>query len=113
MTGPLVTVKAALDAYVTKDRAAIERVIGDPYREAYFARCWPNSQATTGMDFIKGTETGEYAFIVYEGRTAEKRFRNAELHQVVDGRIVETQVYFGWDLPHPAERGGFFKSNQG
>lgn len=99
MTGPLATVKAALDAYVKKDRAAIERVIGDPYsftspldnalsRETYFARCWPNSEATTGMDFIEGAETGEYAFIVYEGRTADKRFRNAELHRVVDGRIT-------------------------
>jgi hypothetical protein len=124
MNGPLTAVKAALDAYVAKDRDAIERVIGDPYsftspldnalgRTTYFDRCWPNSKAMTGVAFVQGAEHGEWAWIVYEASTAGKRFRNAELHRVVDGRIVETQVYFGWDLPHKAPKGGFLDGEAG
>lgn len=117
MPGPLETVKRALQAYLDKDRAAIEAVIADDYRftsprdnaldrDTYFARCWPASEAMTAMELIHGTEDGELAWIVYEA-TIGTRFRNAELHRVRDGRIVETQVFFGWALPHPAPPGGF------
>lgn len=122
MPGPLATVKIALQAYVDKDRRAIEAVIGDPYsftspldnalsRNTYFTRCWPNSEACTGMKFIEGAEQGDWAFIVYEGSNGDKTFRNAELHRVENGRIVETQVYFGWDVPHKAEPGGFVQND--
>lgn len=51
MTGPLETVKKALQANVDKDRALIDSVIGRPYsftspldnalgREIDFERCW-------------------------------------------------------------------------
>jgi hypothetical protein len=56
----------------------------------------------TGMEFVQGAEHGEWGL---DG----KPFRNAELHRVVDGRIVETQVHFGWDLPHRAPQGGFIE----
>jgi hypothetical protein len=67
MPGPLDAVKKALQAYVDKDRDAIEAVIGDPYsftspldnalsRETYFERCWPNSESCTGMKFVQGAE---------------------------------------------------------
>jgi len=36
-----------------------------------------------------------------------KRFRNCELHTVRNGKLVATEVYFGWDLPHKAAFGGF------
>ena len=45
----------------------------------------------TAMEFIRGSETGDWAWITYEGSTATKRFRNTELHRVRDGRIVETE----------------------
>ena len=54
----------------------------------------------------KGAEIGERAFIVYEAATSAKRFRNCELHTVRDGKLVSVEVYFGWDLPHPAPLGG-------
>jgi hypothetical protein len=122
MSGPLDAVKKALQAYVDKDRDAIEAVIGDPYsftspldnalsRETYFARCWPNSESCTGMMFVQGAEQDDWAFIVYEGSSADKTFRNAELHRVQNGRIVETQVYFGWNVPHEAMPGGFIGDN--
>ena len=116
--GALAAVRAALKAYVDKDRAAIEAVIGDDYhftspldnrldRATYFARCWPNSEYTDGFDEIIAAETGARAFVVYEGRAGAHRFRNCEVHTVRDGRIVDTEVYFGWDLPHKAQPGGF------
>jgi ketosteroid isomerase-like protein len=122
MLGPLETVKRALQAYLDKDRAAIEAVIADEYRftsprdnaldrATYFARCWPASEVMTSMEIIHGSEDGELAWVVYDG-TINTRFRNAELHRVRDGRIVETQVFFGWALPHPAPPGGFIDDDR-
>jgi ketosteroid isomerase-like protein len=118
MASPLETVKRALTAFANKDRDEIESVIGNPYsftspmdnalsRDSYFERCWPNSAAFTEMTFIRGAEDGPWAFIVYEGVAGGKRFRNTELHRVENGKIVETEVYFGWNIPHDAPRGGF------
>ncbi len=118
MPGPLDTVKKALRAFAEKDRAAIEAVIGEPYsftspvdnglsRETFFERCWPNSAAFSAMNFIRGAEDGGWAFITYEGVANGKRFRNTEVHRVENGRIVETEVYFGWNIPHEARSGGF------
>ncbi|HST59874.1 MAG TPA: nuclear transport factor 2 family protein [Longimicrobium sp.] len=123
MTGPLGTVKLALQAYVDKDRAALEGVIAEDYRftspvdnaldrATYFARCWPGSEVMDTVDVLHGTEDGELAWIAYESAMAGKRFRNAELHRVRDGRIVETQVFFGWTLPHAAPAGGFIENER-
>jgi hypothetical protein len=117
---PVAVVKAALQAYVDKDRTAIEAVIGDPYaftspldnaldRQTYFDRCWPNSQNMTTVQLIHAIEDGDRAYVVYEASTMDKRFRNAELHTVRGGRIVATEVYFGWDLPHKAAPGKFLQ----
>jgi hypothetical protein len=120
MLSPIAAVKAALQAYVDKDRPAIEAVIGDPYtftspldntlnRQTYFSRCWPNSKNMTTIQVIHAFEADDRAYVVYEASTAAKRFRNAELHMVRDGRIVATEVYFGWDLPHIAAPGNFIQ----
>ena len=116
-TDPLAIVRACLKAYVDKDRNAIEALIAGDYRftspidnaldrESYFAICWTNSTAMKSFDFIAGAEDGERAFVVYEGETLKgKRFRNCEVHTVRDGRLVSTEVYFGWNVPHPLRRG--------
>jgi hypothetical protein len=120
VTGPLAVVRKAMQAYVDKDREAIESVIAANYRftspldnaidrATYFLRCWPNSETITAMKYIGGGDAGEWVWVVYEGHTATKGFRNTELHKVRDGKIVETEVYFGWDLPHPAASGKFVK----
>jgi ketosteroid isomerase-like protein len=121
---PLQIVRKALRAYVEKDRDAIESVIAQDYRftspldngldrAAYFARCWPNSERMSDMTFIDGAESGDTAWIVYEAATsAGKRFRNAEMHRTRDGKLVATEVYFGWDLPHPAAKGGFIRDGK-
>jgi hypothetical protein len=114
--GPLDTVKAALQAYIDKDRAAIEALIADDYsftspldnaidRETYFRLCWPNSEGMTGMDFVAGAEDGDFAWITYEGGFGDRRSRNTEYHRVRDGQLVATEVYFGWNLPHPVPAG--------
>jgi hypothetical protein len=58
------------------------------------------------FDFIAGAEDGERAFVVYEGETsAGKRFRNCEVHIVRGGKLVSTEVYFGWNVPHKVAAG--------
>lgn len=112
-------VRAALQAYVDKDRAAIESLLAADYRftspldnaldrATYFRRCWPNSASMTACECVHAVDFGDCAFVVYEAQVeGGKRFRNAELHTVRDGRIVGTEVYFGWDLPHKAPVGGY------
>jgi predicted enzyme related to lactoylglutathione lyase len=111
--------RAAYEAYVTKDRAAIEALIADDFRfsspldnrldrATYFARCWPNSETSERFEFIHLVPHGEQVFVTYEGRGAGgHRFRNTEIVTVRGAQIVEVEVYFGWDLPHKAQLGGF------
>ncbi|TMJ34008.1 MAG: nuclear transport factor 2 family protein [Alphaproteobacteria bacterium] len=118
-SNPLAVARGCLEAYVSKDRAAIEALIAEDYhftspidnaldRETYFTRCWPNSKAMTGFDYIYQIEDAERAFIVYEAHmTGGKTFRNSEVYTVRDGKLIATEVYFGWDLPHKAPKGGF------
>ena len=120
MTNDAVAIaRAAYEAYVTKDRAAIEALIADDFhftspldnrldRATYFARCWPSSETTEGFEFFRLVRDGERVFVTYEGRGAGgHRFRNTEIVTVRGKQIVEVEVYFGWDLPHKAPVGGF------
>ena len=114
---PLAVARACMKAYTDKDRAAIEMLIANDYhftspidnaldRATYFAICWPNSAVIEGFDCVCQVETGDRAFIVYEGRTSNgKTFRNCEVHTVRDGRLTATEVYFGWDVPHDVPKG--------
>ncbi|MEK2604412.1 nuclear transport factor 2 family protein [Burkholderia arboris] len=111
--------RACYRAYADKDRDAIEALIAQDFhftspldnrldRDTYFARCWPNSAMLTCFDFIDVVAHGEYVFAVYEAEThGGKRFRNAERLRVRDGRIVEAEVYFGWNVPHDVRDGTF------
>jgi ketosteroid isomerase-like protein len=113
----LTVARACLQAYVEKDRAALEALLADDFhftspidnaldRATYFRVCWPNSVALAGFDDIHEVDAGDRAFIVYEARTsAGKRFRNCEMYTVRNGKLVATEVYFGWDLPHHVPQG--------
>lgn len=109
---------ACLQAYVDKSRDVVEALIAEDFRftspldngidrATYFERCWPNCKSMTGVTIIEAVDAGEHAFVVYEADTETKRFRNCELHTARDGKLVAVEVYFGWDLPHPAPPGGF------
>src|SRR5262249_13698111 len=120
--GPLSVARACLQAYVDKDRAAIEALLDEHFhftspidnaldRETYMKICWPNSNLMAGFEYIYGCEDGDHAFIVYEARTSTgKRFRNSEVHTVRGGKLVATEVYFGWDLPHKAPQGAHMET---
>ena len=112
-------VRRCYQAYVDKDRAAIEAIISDDFhftspldnridRTTYFQRCWPNSKTITGFDFVALEGVGDRVFVIYEGRSNHgHRFRNTEILTVRDARIVDVEVYFGWSIPHRAVEGSF------
>jgi ketosteroid isomerase-like protein len=113
MQDPEEIVRACYQAYVDKDRAAIEAIIAEDFhftsprddridRALYFQRCWPGSENFRSIEIKRLFAQGGEVFVTYEGETkAGKRFRNTEFLTVSDGQIVEVEVYFGWDLPHP------------
>jgi ketosteroid isomerase-like protein len=116
---PIAIARACYQAYVDKDRAAIESLIADDFhftspvdnhldRATYFARCWPNSQAIAGFDFSRLVADDNRVFVTYDGRnTNGERFRNTEILTIRDGKIADAEVYFGWSIPHKAPKGGF------
>lgn len=115
---PAETARACMQAFVTKDRVAIEALIAKDFsftspldnridRATYFARCWPNSEAMDGVAFIHVVEDGDRVFLTYEAEARGRRFRNTEILTVRDGKITEVEVYFGWNIPHKARQGGF------
>jgi ketosteroid isomerase-like protein len=113
----LAVARACLQAYVDKDRAAIESLLDEDFhftspidnaldRAAYMRICWPNSATLARFDDIYEIEQNDRAFIVYEAQTSSgKRFRNSEVYTVRNGKLVATEVYFGWELPHKVPRG--------
>lgn len=116
---PISVARMSYQAYVDKDRSAIERLIADEFhfsspldnridRQTYFARCWPNSENMADFKFIHLVQHGERVFVTYEGRNSSgKGFRNTEILTIRDGKLVDAEVYFGWSLPHEAPSGGF------
>jgi ketosteroid isomerase-like protein len=93
----LAVVRASYEAYVTKDRAALEPLIADDFhftspldnridRTTYFARCWPNSERTEGFDFIRCIPDGDRVLVTYERRgVGGGRFRNTEILTLREG----------------------------
>ena len=115
--------RGAYEAYVTKDRAAIEGLLAPDFhftspvdnridREIYFARCWPNSAQIADFKFINLVVDRDRVFVTYEGRRADGRvFRNTEIVTVRKNQIVDVEVYFGWSIPHEAKPGGFLEKS--
>lgn len=122
MPSPAETVRALLTAYEHKDRAAAEALIGDDLiftspadnridRKTYFERCWPNSEAIESSEIVRLIEDGEQVVMTYIGRNKGGHAgQNTDCYRVRNGKIVEIEVYFGWDVPHEAKPGGWVKS---
>ncbi|KJK55088.1 nuclear transport factor 2 family protein [Saccharothrix sp. ST-888] len=101
-------VRACLESYVAQDRATAERLIAQDYtftspqddhidRAAFFERCFPTADRLRTqriLDAVPAAADGVFVIYEYELKTGE-RYRNVELSTVRDGRITETQVFFG------------------
>ncbi len=101
-------VRANFDAYVRQDRAAAEALVGESLiftspqddhidRAAFFERCFPTADRVARQELIHVTPAGGGdVFILYEyDLKTGGTHRNTELITVVDGQIVEIQVFFG------------------
>lgn len=124
MKDPVAIARACYEAYVAKDRSAIEALVAEDFRftspldnrldrTTYFERCWPNSETTEGFDFIHLVPDGNRVFVTYEGRARGSRFRNTEILTIQGDQIIEVEVYFGWSIPHQAPSGGFVENDEG
>ncbi len=72
-------VRRSYQAYVDKDRPALEALIADDFhftspldnridRVVYFDRCWPNSQTILDFQFVHLVQHGDRVFVTYESR---------------------------------------------
>lgn len=119
MKDPVAITKACFNAYVRKDRPALEALINDAFsftspldnhidRKTYFERCWPNSQHIAEFNFVDVVSQGEKVFVTYEGKSTNGEiFRNTEIFTVRGKKILSVEVYFGWTIPHKAPDKGF------
>jgi ketosteroid isomerase-like protein len=100
-------------AYASGDREVVEDLVADEGfaffsppdpgidREAYFERCWPNSETIEGFEFKRLLEIGDDEVLVtYEStKTDGRRFRNTEVLRFDgDEKLGRVEVYFGWDV---------------
>jgi ketosteroid isomerase-like protein len=105
---PEQVVRANFDAYVTQDRAACEALLADEMvftspqddhidRKAFLERCFPTADRFSRQELIHvvpATERDVFILYEYDLKTGGTH-RNTELITVVDGLIVEVQVFFG------------------
>ena len=97
-------------AYETRDRAMLERHLGDDFtfyspadvgidRDRYFERCWPNAQQIAAFEYLRLIEIGDEVLVTYECTRADgSRFRNTEVMTFDGNKISRVEVYFGWNL---------------
>jgi ketosteroid isomerase-like protein len=101
-------VRANFDAYLRQDRAACEALLADDLvftspqddhidRAAFLERCFPTAGRVSRQELLHVVPADEHdVFVLYEyDLRSGGTHRNAELITVVDGRIVEVQVFFG------------------
>jgi hypothetical protein len=68
-------------------------------KAAFMERCFPTADRVVTQDILSLVDCGEdAAFVMYEYELKEGGvYRNTEFIQVVDGRIVSIDVFFGGD----------------
>ncbi|HWB06048.1 MAG TPA: nuclear transport factor 2 family protein [Verrucomicrobiales bacterium] len=95
---------AALGALLTEDFTFSSPLDDNISREAYFARCWPNSTNHRDFRIERCFEEGDEAFVTYTcERMDGARFRNTEFFLTDGERIRHVDVYFGSDEPADCE----------
>jgi ketosteroid isomerase-like protein len=102
------TVRAVVDAYLKQDRDTMSRLLADVFvftspqddhidKATFFERCFPTADRLTTQKMLYVVPAGDDdVFAMYEYElTSGDRHRNVELLTVRDGRVRETQVFFG------------------
>jgi ketosteroid isomerase-like protein len=102
------TVRAFFKSYLAQDRAAADRLVAEEFvftspqddhidRAAFFERCFPTADRFKAHELLAVVPTeGDDVFVLYEYELeGGRRHRNAEVITVRDGRITESQVFFG------------------
>ncbi|WP_052489116.1 nuclear transport factor 2 family protein [Streptomyces sp. 150FB] len=101
-------VRACMESYIAQDRDTALRLIADDYaftspqdehigKDAFFERCFPTTERLRRQKILQVLPTsGDDVFVMYEYelKTGE-RYRNVEVSTVREGRIRQTQVFFG------------------
>ena len=101
-------VRSAFDAYLAQNIEAATALIAEEFtftspqddhidKRAFLERCFPTADRLTSQEIVELVDAGgDAVFIMYEYelKTGE-RHRNVEFTRVVDGQLVETQVFFG------------------
>ena len=105
---PEQTVRANFDAYLRQDRAACEALLADDMtftspqddhidKSAFLERCFPTAERVSRQELLHVVPADDRnVFIMYEyDLKTGGTHRNTEVITVVDGKIVEVQVFFG------------------
>jgi ketosteroid isomerase-like protein len=101
-------VRASMEAYRTQDLEAATRLLADSFtftspqddhidKAAYLERCFPTADRFAASEILALVPAGEESvLLLYEYQLQNgERYRNSEYITVRDGRLVETQVFFG------------------
>jgi ketosteroid isomerase-like protein len=101
-------VRAAFEAYLAQDAEAMGALIHEDFtftspqddhidKAAFMERCFPTAARLASQVTLELVPAGDDAtFILYEYELLTgERHRNAEHIRVSDGRLIETQVFFG------------------
>jgi ketosteroid isomerase-like protein len=101
-------VRASMDAYRNQDLETAARLLADEFtftspqddhidKSAYLERCFPTADRFTSSEILALVPANDDSvFLLYEYElTTGERYRNTELITVRNGRLVETQVFFG------------------
>lgn len=101
-------VREMFASYRRQDRDAADRLLDEGFvftspqddhidKAAFFERCFPTADRFVSQEMLHVVPTTtDDVFVMYEYElTTGERHRNVEVLTVRDGRIVETQVFFG------------------
>lgn len=101
-------VRASFGAYHAQDRDTAERLLADDFvftspqddhigKKEFLERCFPTADRFRSQEILQLVSAGEDGVFImyeYELETGE-RYRNTEFITVRNGRLTETQVFFG------------------
>ena len=124
MSNRLDRARAVYEAFASGDRGFIESAFTDDLsfsspldvgldRAGYFERCWPGAGRGQRFEFVRLIESGDEVIATYEMTKPDGgKGRNTEILTFRGEKICRTEVYFGWNLPHPLARNTHGDPNQ-